>query len=320
MSHDTTLSDGVTLPENTPEIISSEVTALPEASTQDIRRIVEGTNTENVPFTEGTFNTEDNKSSFEMQSLSPGASEVETEVTEEELALIAAELIAQGKIQAQFAAEWEEAEADGKEVANYTGSVGLLRGGTRQIAKLILAGLVWLTASDWGTAKAHADPISLSANTPNPDAKGGSGTERVKEMHLSEEEILRLELIENRNISLEEFKRLSTCKSGQAADLWNDHRKAEMHNEENPGAKPKESPIDTIWKKEGAATKNPIIFFSAEESVVEGGNVIMVKKYYLVAIRPNTATREPYYLTWTGYLGTNEKKAELTARYLLSKM
>jgi len=275
---------------------------LPKGATEEILLVLEGEQQEGVPFTEGTFNTEDNKSSFEMQSLSPGASEVETEVTEEELALIAAELIAQGKIQAQFAAEWEEAEADGKEVTNYTGSVGLLRGGTRQIAKLILAGLVWLTASDWGTAKAHADPISLSAVRPNPNAESTG----VVKKELSGEEIIRLEREEGRHVSLEEFLTLPQCKSKDAAQFWAEHGQLALNNfnlrKKDPNAKQEECPVHVLWEANGKVRQFAIItLFQAQTSKKDeqSGEYKAITMYYVVLRTNQTATREPYNLCIT---------------------
>ena len=295
---------------------------LPKGATEEILLVLEGEQQEGVPFTEGTFNTEDNKSSFEMQSLSPGASEVETEVTEEELALIAAELIAQGKIQAQFAAEWEEAEADGKEVANYTGSVGLLRGGTRQIAKLILAGLVWLTASDWGTAKAHADPISLSANAPNPDA----GSARVEKKELTGEEIIRLERTERRHVSLDDFVKTKDCRSEAAARLWVEHQKIERNNTEskqqNPNAKLEPDVIDVVWNGEGKIRAScKFCVFKIETSIQdENGSIVPVTKYFLVSTSPDSVTRRPHNLFFSAYAGLNEDRAIRAAEVLASKL
>lgn len=183
--------------------------------------------------------------------------------------------------------------------------------------KAILAGAVLFTASQFARAQEQLAFVSLNYNSNARDSGDPTG-----------DQLMHMEKAYGKKISLEEFTRMKTCESPRGARLFAEHENVQRHNNEvkkridagvrNSGT-PQQSPISVFngWYRRQSNRPTSSIkysFFRLRNQVqVKGpdGKQNNVYKHYGVGQIPGSTTRQPHDLFWAGYLGTDQKTAQL---------
>jgi len=139
----------------------------------------------------------------------------------------------------------------------------------------------------------------------------------------SGEELAKLEMARRRHITLEEFTRMPECESPRGARLFAQYEALRKYNAEilekrKRGEKTSELvpvPIWPYWYRKPSETGSRMqySFFRLKDQVLVPngrGEHEKVYKHYGVAQGLQMQTREPHYLVWSGYLGTDKEKAQ----------
>src|SRR3989339_620663 len=258
----------------------------------------------------------------ELAADDPNAPEVESSLVTEgsvdklRLAEQVAKMIESGAIKPTYAEGTREALAGAGVLAVAASEKGekpvqkTRRGFLGTVAGL-LGGTILVSAPEFARAQELAF-VTYNINS-NERSRG----------EYSGEELAKLEMARRRHITLEEFTRMPECESPRGARLFAQYEALRKYNAEilekrKRGEKTSELvpvPIWPYWYRKPSETGSRMqySFFRLKDQVLVPngrGEHEKVYKHYGVAQGLQMQTREPHYLVWSGYLGTDKEKAQ----------